>query len=588
MLIEHKIKIKKKEISHKDLCYILPNKYENRKELVDKNINPEQIYIFKFYMDEINELNKKQINIIGTTNNNKIKIIHSIKLVNYFKAKKVLFLKGIIKNNICFFPDLFDLRLGIVATYTNFTQSSLNKRKEALMTIEDEFLRTNLSLIHFPSTIENITTGFRNLLIMEIICFLLILHEKKEEKQPISCKSLEEITSMLPFELSKSQNLAIKDIKKDLESTKTVHRLIYGDVGSGKTAVAFCALQIVLKNSTQKIVVLSPTSLLSEQIFNKFKEFDSKMKIQLVNSKTKEYDEECDVFVGTHALLHRKLYFKVGLVIIDEQHRFGVNQRNLLPKDHQADVLMMTATPIPRTMEMLTKGYIEVSKLDSHKETNIKTYVVSIKKRKEYISKLLDLSREKLVLWVLRSIKEAEEMYEELKDSNPNIFLIHGKLKEKEKILENYGKQEGAFLISTTVIEVGIDLNIKAVVIESAENFGLAQIHQIRGRSGRRKEEGICILLGENLRRLRLIKEATSGFEISQIDLERRGHGMIHSQVQSGFDNFHFAKTIDKNLNIISYEIQEEDVAKAQSIDIRKFNLKEIKLFFALGEEIGV
>lgn len=584
--MNEEVKVGKVNVKKRDLCYVLPTKYEVREELkMGTYPNPNKIYVFRAEVKEIKYINK-QVLINTIVNGIPIKVIHYHKLAPYIQSKKICLMKGIIKEETCFFPDIFDLRTGVVAMYTNFNQSALNPRKNAIMEIEEENLRSSLSLLHFPNFISDASVAFKRLLIMELSCFINLLNKQRVEKEPILTDDLEIIQKSLPFSLTETQQKAIQDIKEDLGRSFTTRRLIYGDVGSGKTAVAFCATKMVLSKSKKKVIILAPTSLLAEQIFRVFQEFDPLMKVQLVTSKTKKY-EEVDVFVGTHALLHRPIDSDVGLVVIDEQHRFGVNQRTLLPKTHGSDVIMMTATPIPRTMEMMLKGYLSFSKLQSRKSNdNIQTIVSHLSRKEEIVKKCLELSKSKLVLWVVKAIKDAEKMYEELSKEHSNVYLVHGKLKEKDKILANYGRQVGAFLIATTVIEVGIDLDIKMVIIESADNFGLAQIHQIRGRVGRREDQGVCVLMGQNLAKLKLIRQSTSGFEISQLDLEKRGHGMVHASLQSGFTNFHFAKSIDLSGNVVDAEITEQDIEVAsRSIDSASDDLME---FFLMVDEVGI
>jgi ATP-dependent DNA helicase RecG len=355
-------------------------------------------------------------------------------------------------------------------------------------------------------------------------------------------------------------------------------RLLQGDVGSGKTIVALCAAANTVKSGFQ-VAVMAPTEILARQHYNLAKEiFDKNLNLEILSSKS-EYKEkkiireklennQIDVIFGTHAIFQKKIIFKkLGLIIIDEQHKFGVNQRKKLSDKggDNCDVLLMSATPIPRTLTMTIYGDMDLSiikeKPKSRKE--VKTYS-KLESKIDEILKFIEkeINNNNQIFWVCPLIEESKKLdhtsavqkFEFLKKKFPNkVALLHGKTdpEEKEMILKDFLNQKTKILVSTTIIEVGIDFpNANVIIIENANKFGLSQLHQLRGRVGRGEKQSTCILLfksslTENAKkRLNILKSSTDGFVISEEDMKLRGFGDILGFKQSGIKIFKLADPV--------------------------------------------
>jgi ATP-dependent DNA helicase RecG len=395
----------------------------------------------------------------------------------------------------------------------------------------------------------------------------------KPSKNPV-----EDFLESLPFELTKSQLQTISEIDGEIFSNKKMLRLLQGDVGSGKTVVAIAACLCAISQKKQ-VCVIAPTTVLAKQHLQYFKRFLEKQKInvELLTSATTKKQKakiiselergEIDILISTHAALEDDVQFKnLGLAIIDEQHRFGVMQRlKLVEKGEDVDVLLMSATPIPRSLMMALYGDMDISVL-SEKPKNrqeIETLVMSAKKTVEvYEAMKRAVLRGEKIYWICPAIEESDEMelisvkkkYEELVKifGEEKVGLLHGKMKEKEKekIIAEFSNRLGGLkiLVSTTVIEVGIDIpDATVILIENAENFGLSQLHQLRGRVGRSDKKSFCLLLygekyGANGRkRLGILRESNDGFFIAEEDLKMRGSGELLGTKQSGFPEFRIA-----------------------------------------------
>ncbi|MDR1982581.1 MAG: ATP-dependent DNA helicase RecG [Holosporaceae bacterium] len=374
----------------------------------------------------------------------------------------------------------------------------------------------------------------------------------------------------LPFELTDDQLSCLEDIKRDFASPKPMNRLIQGDVGAGKTVVSFISMLIALENNSQA-TLLAPTEILAIQHFNTIKKMaeNLKLNIDIMLSSNRKFRSqqierlkkgETQILIGTHAILEHGIEFKnLGLIVIDEQHRFGVLQRlTLIKKCRYPNILTMSATPIPRTLLLGCYGDLDVStmKCKPHGRKPIETVVISSSKIDNLIQKLKTINSK--IYWVCPVIEESEDLmdintrseYLNKNFSPKDVFILHGKMKSKEKdnIINRFKNGEFKVLVSTTVIEVGVDIHdANVIVIEHAERFGLAQLHQLRGRVGRGNEASYCVLLYHyplstiGKQRLQLMKSTNDGFLLSEEDLKLRGAGDILGKEQSGFNALRFS-----------------------------------------------
>jgi ATP-dependent DNA helicase RecG len=394
----------------------------------------------------------------------------------------------------------------------------------------------------------------------------------------------DDIYHRLPFKLTESQEQVIHEIESDMSSGKAMHRLLQGDVGSGKTIVAIIVSTLILNNEYQ-VAFMAPTEILANQHFKKIKELfqstDVRVELLTGSIKGRKRNEIIDdiesgkihYVIGTHALFQDNIYFKkLGLCIIDEQHRFGVKQRlDLMSKGkkdgHQPHLLMMSATPIPRTLSMSYFADLEVSTLSELPKDRVPivTKLVRDSRRKELMQMLKnELDNDNQIYWVCPLVEESEKLtlsdavntYEEFISFIPKemVGVIHGRMKDQEKdeVMSKYLEKKIKLLVATTVIEVGVDVpNASFMVIEHAERMGLSQLHQLRGRVGRGAKKSICILIfKENLselakQRLKIIYENQDGFLIAENDLKIRGPGEMIGTRQSGVPGLRIANLIE-------------------------------------------
>ncbi|MFW3652440.1 ATP-dependent DNA helicase RecG [Vagococcus fluvialis] len=435
--------------------------------------------------------------------------------------------------------------------------------------------------MHFPETIEENRLAKRRLAFEEFFLFQLkMIQLKKQETSKDLGKSimydvkvLKEFIKTLPFELTGAQKRVVNEICADLRSQEHMHRLLQGDVGSGKTIVAAIALYAVVSEGLQGALMV-PTEILAEQHMESLTDVFSKtdVKVGLLTSSTKTAERrqiladlasgEMDIIVGTHSLIQDDIIFNdLSLAIIDEQHRFGVNQRKALrEKGNQADVLFMTATPIPRTLAITAHGEMDVSIIDElpagripietrwilpKQVDSVLTWLNSQLKNGQQVYVICPLIEESEML----DVKNATEIYEHLKqffEPNFKVGLLHGKMKsqEKDEIMTEFKDNDMQILVSTTVIEVGVNVpNATTMMIMDADRFGLAQLHQLRGRVGRGSLASYCILVAspksdQGKERMKIMTETTDGFVLSQKDLEMRGPGDFFGSKQSGLPEF--------------------------------------------------
>jgi ATP-dependent DNA helicase RecG len=402
------------------------------------------------------------------------------------------------------------------------------------------------------------------------------------------------INALLPFTLTGAQERVVKRIFDDMQSDAPMNRLVQGDVGSGKTIVAFLAMFAAMENGYQT-ALMAPTEILAEQHARNAKRIfaDTPYRVELLIGSLRAAEKrkaqkdiasgEIHAVIGTHAVIQDAVEFeKLGLAVVDEQHRFGVLQRaQLRERGFNPDILVMTATPIPRSLAMTVYGDLDVSVIDELPpgRTPIKTVVVGEDKRDgvyKGIEREINLGRQVYIVYPLidesekMDLKAATKMYEELRDKifpQFNVGLLHGKMKgaEKEEIMGRFVSGKTHILISTTVIEVGVDVpNASLMIIEHAERFGLSQLHQLRGRVGRGAEQSFCVLLTGDKKtavakeRLGIMEETTDGFRIAEKDLEIRGQGEILGTRQSGVQTFKIGNII-RDLEILDKARQEAE-----------------------------
>lgn len=490
------------------------------------------------------------------------------------------------------------------------------KNKYKLLTTQEAILN-----IHFPKDGKILekarkTLAFQELLTLQIGLFK-IKNDNFMDKKAIVFKKTDKTLELnqfiqdLPFKLTDAQIRVFKEIEKDMESNKQMNRLVQGDVGSGKTIVAILAMFKAYLSGYQS-VLMAPTEILALQHYEALNEFYSKYNIKcevLVGSlkekqKNKVLDDlklgNIDVLVGTHALIQEGVYFNnLGLAITDEQHRFGVKQRAILSqKGKNPDTLVMTATPIPRTLALIIYGDLDISIIDELPPGRkvIETYAVGkelIDRMNEFIKKQIREGRQAYIVCPLIEesetlrVNSAEQLYMEFKEDIFKEFkvgLLHGKMKpsEKDKVMNDFKENKIQILVSTTVIEVGVNVpNSNIMAIYNAERFGLAQLHQLRGRVGRGEYQSYCILINESrnkisMERMKILQRSNDGFEISEKDLELRGPGEFFGTRQHGIPELKVANLIS-DIEILKVVQEESKLIIKEDAELRLEKHKKLK-----------
>ncbi len=493
-------------------------------------------------------------------------------------------------------------------------------------------LKFAIENVHFPTDTDALNIARRRLVIEELLVLNLGLRQLKDQKRTQNANIIEkdyseEFEKLLNFDMTNAQKRVIKDCVSDVMNPEIcMNRLVQGDVGSGKTVVAGSLCYTVVKNGGQA-AIMAPTEILAEQHYNSFKEIlsNTDIRIALLTGSVKESQKkeirskleagEIDLVIGTHALITDKtLFSNLSLVVTDEQHRFGVAQRaKLLSKGNNPHLLVMSATPIPRTLGLIIFGDLDISIIDELPpgRQEIDTLLIDSTKRQRalgFIKKEILRGRQAYIVCPLveegevdTGLASAEEYAAELMlnfFSDISVGILHGKMKpsEKEAVMADFAENKIKILVATTVIEVGIDVpNATIMMIENAERFGLSQLHQLRGRVGRGSEKSYCILVSDNrtensVERLKTMCATRDGFKIADADLKLRGPGDFFGSRQHGLPQLNISSLADTRNLEISQKIADYVVSDSNYIyddRYRALNAEIKRLFSASGEMLN-
>ena len=616
--------------------------YPYRYEVLKRGINEDKIIIDGIVetipsLYRFKKIDKMQFNINTGSNIFKIVIFNRGFMKNNITIGKKIVVIGKLDKNIITASDILlnvDLSVPNIIPYYSTTEGLKRKVLHTIiLNALDKYMVTDyipsyisrnnnfidkhtaLLSMHNPTDIELVKKSMIRLKYEELFMFMIKINSlrKKNSKylkgynRNIDRNKINNLINSLPFSLTSDQLKSLDEIINDLNSENRMNRLLQGDVGSGKTIVALLSIYGMI-NSGFQAALMAPTEILASQHYDNFKNILKDINIELLTgSVTKKKKEEInnrlekgeiDLIIGTHALIEDDVHFNnLGLVVTDEQHRFGVNQRGSLKnKGIMPDVLYMSATPIPRTYALTIYGDMDISTIHTmpsgrKKVTTIIKEDDEIKDVLFMIKKELDLTHQVYVVAPLIEDENNDSVTKLLRQysiafKNYNIGMLHGKMKPKEKddVMYKFLNREIDILISTTVIEVGVDVkNATMIVIHNANLFGLSTLHQLRGRVGRNSFESYCILIGsKNSERLKIMESTTDGFKISEEDFKLRGSGDLFGIKQSGDMNFKIAdlkkdykillkanldaKEFLNNENIDDYSIIKNELEKSLSI----------------------
>lgn len=654
----------------KDALYYFPRQFEDRsrQKKIFQLEEGEKTGV-RVKIDRINSVSRRKFSITefyvsDDTGKAKLVFFNKAYLRNTFRVGDIVKVFGSVKKNLgpvtelhnCEIEyDKLDKNTGIIVPVYSLTAGVGNK--EVMGMIRNIFESSDISIdeylpkwlvdkynlcgvdfaiknMHFPEKKENVKIAMYRLIFEELLFLQLGLFTVKGNNKVGKGirfqrhKDMDKIEEKLPFKLTRAQQKAYDEIIEDMTSDRIMNRLVQGDVGSGKTVVAQLALANCVLNGYQG-AYMAPTEILAKQHMESFKDFFEGTGIRvevLTGSSTKKEAREIledlasgqvDILIGTHALIEDRVEFaSLGLVITDEQHRFGVNQRGrLTSKSENPDVLVMTATPIPRTLALILYGDLDISIIDELPPGRKPIETLAIEKRKResyYMSKVrseIEKGRQVYVVCPLveesetLDLKSASEVYDELRYDffkDLRVGLLHGKMKasEKDQIMEAFKNHELDILASTTVIEVGVNVpNASLMIIENAERFGLAQLHQLRGRVGRGSEKSYCTLIyGSKTEicrhRMAIMEETNDGFKISEKDLELRGPGDFFGTRQHGLPELRVANLFKhmKILRLVQKEAREiyaQDPA-LRAKDNEGIRLKIEEMFKSIGGNISI
>lgn len=538
---------------------------------------------------------------------------------------------------------IYPLTYGVVnkqiQKYITFTLGNLQEYEEwidpsVIKKFKWNNFKESLHKIHHPNNISNITPyalekqrlAYDELLATQLMVNLLRQYKNKQTGRSIIAKGdlLKDFLGGLPFELTHGQHRAIDEIISDQESSNKMSRLLQGDVGSGKTVVALAAILNTVETTGQQAVLMAPTDVLANQHFRTLEKFFTKtpVKYALLTGKTKTKERKrimdelstgkIQILVGTHAVFQDKVLFNdLALVVIDEQHRFGVEQRlALVNKGNKADLLIMSATPIPRSLSLALYGDMDITKISEKPKSRIpiKTSILPKSKLKDIIQSLDNILKSQgKVYWVCPLISEsedkpidedsermaAESRMNELSKYYPGMVgLVHGQLDSntKQENLNKFIQGDYQILVATTVIEVGVDVpDATVIIIENAESFGLSQLHQLRGRVGRGDKASHCILLYQppisniSWQRLKILRETDDGFILAEEDLKLRGGGDIIGTKQSGLPNFKIVDFIAHHQLIADANSQAKEIIQEDPMLAMPQNRKYQQLLSLFG-----